>query len=247
MTGKKILVVEDEEIVALDLQICLQFMGYEVSLASSGEEAVEIARRLQPDVVLMDIKLDSIDGVEAAQRIRRHSDVPVVFLTAYADPATVARAADVMPDGYIVKPFKELDLAAAVYLAIHRTTHRAKVCWCKQGSTEKGAQPVTQLGRLRIDHSGHHIRCGNRAVHLTNKEFRILEMLAKSVGSPCSPESILSEVWGPEFVHYIQALRVHIKNLRKKLGSDSGVVLEAVHGVGYRLVEVEEQMAQPAG
>lgn len=252
MTIKKVLVVEDEEIVAWDLQVCLQSLGYEVCLANSAAEAVDLVKAFSPDVVLMDIKLDdSIDGIEAARRIQEHSEIPIVFLTAYADPATVARAAGVAPDGYIVKPFKDLELAAAVYLAIHKKEQRDKGRSVNQEQTAfpktPREQPITILGQLHIDHIGRRVLCGDRGIRLTNKEFRILELLSASLGAPQSPEKILSAVWGPEFVHYVQALRVHIKNLRKKLGSDSGVVLEVVHSVGYRLVAHTGSLSQHAG
>lgn len=122
MTETKVLIVEDERIVALDLQYQLRRLGYAVSdIASSGEEALRIAEEVQPDVVLMDIRLGGVlDGVETAEQLRDHSDVPVVFLTAYADDRTLERAKATEPFGYLLKPFEERELQVAIKIALYR-------------------------------------------------------------------------------------------------------------------------------
>jgi signal transduction histidine kinase len=119
MTPPHVLVVENERIVALDLEECLTVMGYSVSVAVSGEEAIAATRQRTPDVVLMDIRLDgALDGIQAAEQLKAEMKVPVVFLTAHADQGTVVRAAKLGPSGYIVKPFNERALAATIYLAL---------------------------------------------------------------------------------------------------------------------------------
>ena len=122
MTETKVLIVEDERIVALDLQYQLRRLGYAVSdVASSGEEALRMAEEVQPDVVLMDIRLKgALDGVETAEELRDHSDVPVVFLTAYADDRTLERAKATEPFGYLLKPFEERELQVAIEIALYR-------------------------------------------------------------------------------------------------------------------------------
>lgn len=240
MTAGKVLVVEDDPVVVLDLQECLQGMGYKASFATTGAQAVKEAQRFRPNVVLMDIKLDnSIDGVQAGKLIRQTSDVPIVFLTAYADPDTVKHAATVAPDGYIVKPFKEQELAAAIYLAMHRPRYQAPFRFPKLSTSSQGeAEEITTAGNVRIDPIRHYVFCKDRKIKLTPKEFAILRYLVEHKGYPIHPEYLLTAAWGPQFIHYIQALRVHINNLRKKLTPDSGVVIEPVRGVGYRLIEV---------
>lgn len=233
-----VLVVENEEIVALDLEVCLATMGYKVALATTGEEAVATANRLRPDVVLMDIHLDgSMDGIGAAEWIRRETGIPLIFLTAYASPDTIERAVAVDPAGYIVKPFNEKSLAANIQIALHQKRSREGPSFAESRTREV---PVTKVGSLRIDGVRHKVFRGETEIELTRKEFRILEFLAEHVGVPVSPEALLTKAWGPQFVHYIQALRVHVGHLRRKIESNlsSGVQIETVRGVGYRLIEV---------
>ncbi len=253
MNLRQVLVVEDEQIVALDLEMFLGTMGYDVALETTGEGAVEAAGRLKPDVVLMDIRLDGdLDGIQAAERIRKEAEIPVVFLTAYADHQTIERAARVDPSGYIVKPFNEKDLAAIIHLALHRPrSQRRTVAGGPQTGVREaqgGVSPheegvrvasVVRIGDLRIDSIHRRVLRRGTEIQLTKKEFDILECLAEHPGVPVSSEALLTRVWGPQFVHYIQTLRVHLGNLRQKIEGDSssGIRIEAVRGVGYRLIE----------
>lgn len=236
--AQQVLVVENEEIVALDLEVCLATMGYHVSVATTGEEAVVTANRLRPDVVLMDINLDgSMDGIGAAECIRRETGIPLIFLTAYAGMDTIDRAISVDPVGYIVKPFNEKSLAANIRIALHRGRME------NMGSNHSRFPNMSAitLGNLKIDRAGHRVlHSGNTKIDLTRKEFRILECLSEHVGIPLSPEALLTKAWGPQFVHYTKALRVHIGHLRQKVERvpNTGVLIETVRGVGYRLVEV---------
>ena len=253
MNLRQVLVVEDEQIVALDLEMFLGTMGYDVALATTGEGAVEAAGRLKPDVVLMDIRLDGdLDGIQAAERIRKEAEIPVVFLTAYADHQTIERAAQVDPSGYIVKPFSEKDLAAILHLALHRPRiqRRTFVGGPQSGVEEArgGDSPheegirvasVVRIGDLRIDFIHRRVFQGETEIQLTKKEFGILQCLAEHPGVPVSSEALLARVWGPLFVHYTQTLRVHLGNLRQKIAGDSGarIQIESVRGFGYRLIE----------
>src|SRR5262245_48133525 len=129
MDGAKVLVVEDERLVALDIQRRLARIGYSVTTAADGETGVEAATTAQPDVVLMDIRLNNqMDGIEAARRIRESVDIPIIFVTAFADAETLQRAKVTEPFGYVVKPFQERELKAAVEVALyrHRVEHRLK-------------------------------------------------------------------------------------------------------------------------
>jgi DNA-binding response OmpR family regulator len=250
---RQVLVVEDEQIVALDLEVFLGTMGYDVALATTGEGAVEAASQLNPDVVLMDIRLaGGLDGIQAAERIREDAEIPVVFLTAYTDHQTIERAARVDPSGYIVKPFNEKDLAAIIHLALHRgrSQNRAFAEGQPIGVPEaRGGDPprkesirnpsVVRIGDLSIDFINRRVFRQGTELRLTKKEFDILQCLAERPGLPVSSEALLTRVWGPQFVHYVQTLRVHLGNLRQKIDGDSssGIRIEAVRGVGYRLIE----------
>jgi len=236
---QRVLVVENEEIVALDLEMCLQTMGYSVAVATTGEEAMATASRVKPDIVLMDILLGgSIDGVEVAEWIRDHLDIPLIFLTAYADPKTVERAAAVNPSGYLVKPFNELGLAASIQLALHRRTSKAREA-LQLAALHEPARSILLIGKLRIDTVLHRVYRGESELQLTNKEFRILQCLAEQPGLPFSPEALLTRIWGPQFSHYVKALRIHLGHLRQKIQGDPppGVAIETIRGVGYRLIE----------
>jgi DNA-binding response OmpR family regulator len=245
MTSHQILVVEDEQIVALDLEVFLKARGYSVTLAMTSQEALASAERLKPDLVLMDIQMGGpIDGIQAAERIRQNLDTPLIFVTAYTDHHIIERAAQVDPSGYIVKPFNERELAASIHLALSRRRNRGPVSVdeASPGKSEDSNTPIIQIGDLRIDDVRRHVFLGETEVRLTKKEFEILLYLAAHVGETVSPEAILSRVWGPQFSHYVQTLRVHIGNLRQKIENPSlGPMIKGVRGVGYRLVEADHQ------
>jgi DNA-binding response OmpR family regulator len=234
------LVVDDEQIVALDLERCLEAIGYGVAIENTGAGAIEAAARLKPDIILMDVRLEGpIDGIQAAERIRQHFDGPLIFLTAYADHATIERAAQLDPSGYIVKPFHERDLAAATHLALYRARLQAETDAGQKREREerKPAVSVVEAGDVRIDFARRSVTRRGTEILLTKKEFDILQCLAETPGMPVSPQVLLTRVWGPLFVHYIQTLRVHVGNLRRKIEDQgSGVVIEGIRSVGYRLV-----------
>lgn len=254
MKQPHVLVVEDEQIIALDLEVRLEGMGYAVTLETTGEGAVEAASRVNPDVMLVDIRLGGhLDGIQAAERILADADIPVVFLTAYSDLETLERAARVCPSGYIIKPFKETDLAASMHLALHRprTFHRPanEALPFRREESPTGSLPhwkrshrtsVVRIGDLLIDFMQHRV-FGNQSaeIQLTKKEFGILQCLADHPGVPVSSEELLTKVWGSQFVHSVQALRVHLGKLRQKIEGDCSLVrIEAMRGVGYRLIEI---------
>lgn len=236
MSYPQVLVVENESIVALDLEVCLQSMGCRVAaVATTGEEAVETACRLKPDVVLMDIRLDgSFDGIDAAENIQKEMNVPLIFLTAAGDNETIGRAVQTQPSGYLIKPFDERELAAALQLALHRRGLQEDP---RKRAQATSAGPLIRMGNLRLHSTERRVWIGQTEIPLTKKEFDILQCLAQRPGVPLSPEELLTKVWGPQFSHYIQTLRVHMGHLRKKISPSSGVLIEGVRGVGYRLIE----------
>lgn len=236
--GQQVLVVENEEIVAFDLEVCLANLGYNVALATTGEDAMATATQSRPDVVLMDIHLDgSMDGIGAAEWIRRETGIPLIFLTAHASNDTIERALTVDPAGYIVKPFNEKSLAASIRIALNqgsRGQHGAAMVHSKPDPA-----PEITVGNLRIDNIRYQVFEGDTEIRLTKKELSILQCLAERPGVPISADDLLTKAWGAQYVHYIQALRVHVGHLRQKIERrrSSNVLIETVRGVGYRLVE----------
>lgn len=240
MNHKQALVVEDEQIVALDLEQCLGGLGYDVAIETTGTGAVETAGRLKPEMILMDIHLDGpLDGIQAAEQIRKEFGGPLIFLTAYADDKTLARAAQVDPSGYLVKPFSERGLAAATYLSLHmaRNPRPTFAGNAPRPDARRQESSAVHIGDLAIDFIQRSVFRRGTEIRLTKKELDILECLAERLGVPLSPETILARVWGPQFVHYVQALRVHVGNLRKKIEDDSsGIRIDGIRSVGYRLM-----------
>lgn len=239
MNHKQALVVENEQIIALDLELRLGCLGYEVSIETTGAEAVKTAGRLKPQIILMDIELDGpMDGIQAAEQIRKEFYGALIFLTAHADDRTLERAAQVNPSAYLVKPFNDRSLVAATYLSLFKSQHESRNSADDAPSdNERKREPsVVHIGGLKIDFVQRTVFRGEREIRLTKKEFSILQSLVEYQGAPLSPEVILSRVWGPQFVHYVQTLRVHVGNLRQKLQEDCpGIRIEALRGVGYRL------------
>lgn len=226
--GKTILVVEDERIVAESVGSWLGSLGYETRIALTGEQALNSARAVAPDLVLMDIQLrEGPDGISIAQLIGEFASAPVVFLTGLSDQETIERVAGARASGFILKPFTLEQLAASVQLAL-----------CKKA--EPAAQEsVLQVQDLKIDKARYRVSRSGLDIRLTKKEFQILVCLAEAGGATLSPESILASAWGHQYVHYIQTVRVHVANLRQKIEPLPAApqYIETVPGVGYRMAE----------
>jgi DNA-binding response OmpR family regulator len=235
-TQESILVVEDEPLVAESLEDWLQGLGYSVTVAPTGQQALASAKELQPDLVLMDIRLGGgLDGISTARLIRESMRAPVVFLTGLTDVATIERAASVGPSGYLIKPFTVEQLAASVHLALHKTPEPAP------------PPSLIRIQDLEIDVARYRVFRAGQEVRLTKKEFQILACLAEAPGSTLSPETILAKAWGHQYVHYIQTVRVHVANLRQKIEPlpNAPRYIETVPGLGYRLIDKVAAPSQP--
>jgi len=249
VTGQKVLLVENES-VASDLKTSLGAQGYIVTLATTGEEAFAAASRLKPAVVLMDVALSgSLDGIEAGILIRQKLGIPLIFISVDSTDQTIERAAAADPAGYLVKPIDGRGLYASIQLAVHRGRLQAQKSGGSPNASSaisprtsllesEGRRPITVIGNLRIDPILQRVLRGSTQVHLTKKEFLILQCLAEHPGTPFSPQALLDGLWGPQFSHYIKALRIHVGHLRQKIQGNPppGVVIETIRGVGYRLI-----------
>jgi two-component system KDP operon response regulator KdpE len=231
-----ILVVDDEPAILRALRAGLEARGYAVLAAVSGQQAVDMSAVEAPDLVVLDLNLPDIDGVEVCRRIRGWSQMPIVVLSAEGSESRKVLALDEGADDYVTKPFSMPELLARVRVALRnrRTLGRDGVAV---------DQSVLTVGDLRVDIARHEVGIGagpkeRRHVELTPKEFAFLALLARWPGRVLTHRTILQEVWGPEYGTETQYLRVYASQLRKKLDDDpERPRLITEPGVGYRLVD----------
>ncbi len=222
-----VLVVDDEPAIRRTVSAGLTARGYAVRTASTGEEAVASAAADPPDLVILDLGLPDVDGVDVCRRIRAWSHLPILVLSAEASDYRKVLALDEGADDYITKPFSMPELLARVRVALrHRPT-----------AVDDEVDPVVlEVGDLRVDLARHRVSVADREVELTPKEFAFLALLARWPGRVLTHRAILQEVWGPEYGHETHYLRVYASQLRKKLQDrPDHPRLVTEPGVGYRL------------
>lgn len=223
MSGARVLAVDDESEVLRALRLILGGHGYDVVPAATGEEALaEVARR-PPDVILLDLMLPGIDGLEVVRRVRERSAVPIIVLSARGEESVKVQALDLGADDYLAKPFGAAELLARLRVALRHSIGTA------------GA-PVFEAGDLRVDFERRQVSVAGREVALTPKEIAVLKVLVGNIGRVLTSGFILRTVWGPEYTGETQYLRNIVASLRRKLEyaplHPSCIVTEP--GVGYR-------------
>jgi two-component system KDP operon response regulator KdpE len=226
LTGS-ILVVEDEPAVAEVLVAALGARGHDVEVATTGRAALRLASEREPDVVLLDLWLPDIDGIDVCRHLRRWFANPILVLTADGDEDRKVAALDAGADDYLTKPFSMRELLARLRVALR---HRRAVA----AAQDPG---LIRVGDLEVDPDGHRARVGDQPLELARKEFALLVLLARTPGRVLTHEALLSQVWGTSDLARTERLRVQITQLRKKLGEGPQrprIASEA--GVGYRLV-----------
>ncbi|HET7037260.1 MAG TPA: response regulator transcription factor [Thermomicrobiaceae bacterium] len=221
-----VLVVDDDTSILRLVRIKLQAEGYQVITASNGQEAVELVEREHPDLVVLDLMMPVMDGMEALRQIRRFSRVPVILLTARSSGADKVRGLDLGADDYVTKPFDPDELAARVAAVLRRA----------QGV----AVPATQVLRYpeaTIDLENRRVTVGGEEVALSRTEWELLAQLASNAGRVMPHGELLARIWGPEFRDETYYLRTWVSRLRKKLQSerDGSVRIKTYPGIGYRL------------
>ena len=218
-----VLVVDDDQDLAEMLGIVLTGAGIDVEMVGRGDEALEAFRETNPDLVLLDVMLPGIDGVEVCKQIRAESMVPIVMLTARGDTQDVVAGLEAGADDYIVKPFRHpSELVARIRTRLRRLT---------LPSTGQVA-----IGDLKIDMVAHEVTRGDKKILLTRLEFELLAALAKEPGRVFTREALLSEVWGYHHSTDTRLVNVHVQRLRSKveLDADNPEIVLTVRGVGYR-------------
>jgi DNA-binding response OmpR family regulator len=222
--AQRILVVDDEKHIVQLVKLYLGNEGYQVEVAYNGREALDKARQLRPDLIVLDLMLPETSGLEVCRQLRQESDVPIIMLTARDEAEDRVAGLELGADDYVTKPFNPRELAARVKAVLRRTAGL--------GATQR----VLEVGDVRIDPDRHEVTVGGRRVDLRPKEFELLSVLARRPGVVFPRERLCQLVWGPDFFGDQRTVDVHITWLRDKLRGATARI-ETVWGVGYKLVE----------
>jgi two-component system, OmpR family, KDP operon response regulator KdpE len=223
----KILVVDDDPALVKALRIGLTARGDDVATAQSGADAIAQVALLRPDLVILDLGLPDMDGLEVCRRIRDFSRVPIVVLSAYGDEHRKVEALDGGADDFITKPFGMAELEARLRVALRHAANRA-------GGSEEGA--TVEVGDLDIDLVHHMATMKGEPLPLTSREFDLLAYLARNAGKVCTHHMILKDVWGAGYGAESNYVRVYVHRLRKKMDDDEGRILRTIPGIGYQLM-----------
>ena len=231
MVNMKVLVVEDDRTLLSVLEYNLKKEGYSVVTASDGIEAVEIARAERPQLVLLDIMLPKLDGLEVCRILRKESTVPILILTARADEVDKVVGLELGADDYLTKPFSMRELLARVKAMLRR----AQASAVESGRAEDGMVPIT-IGDLEIDVRRHRVTRCDSQIDLTPTEFALLAFLAGNFGRVYTREQLLEHVWGYDYAGDTRTVDVHVRWLRQKIEVDPAHPrhILTVRGVGYR-------------
>jgi two-component system, OmpR family, KDP operon response regulator KdpE len=224
----RVLVVDDEPALLRAVGAALKARSYDVATVGTGQAAIDAIALTPPDLVVLDLGLPDLDGIEVCRRVREWSDVPIVVLSAEGSEARKVQALDEGADDYVTKPFSTAELLARIRVALR---HR-------RDTASPDDEAVLRVGDLQVDLARHTVDVDSRRVELTPKEFAFLALLARWPGRVLTHRAILQEVWGPEYGRESQYLRVYASQLRKKLNDDTTQPrLITEPGVGYRLVD----------
>jgi two-component system, OmpR family, alkaline phosphatase synthesis response regulator PhoP len=220
--AQKVLVVDDEEPILELLKYNLEKQGYDVRTATDGQVAVDVAKKFHPDLVLLDIMMPKVDGVEACRQLRAMPELVntyIVFLTARAEEYSEVAAFDVGADDYILKPIKPRALMSRISALFRRD------------SSKKNTSPQIKVGELVIDRTSYTVKLKGREISLPKKEFELLFFLAQNPNKVFSRDDLLQNIWGTDVYVLSRTVDVHIRKVREKIGDDC---IATVKGVGYK-------------
>lgn len=220
--AKKILIIEDEPQI---VEICRDYLnsaGFSVISAGNGKLGLEAVLREQPDLVILDVMMPEMDGLEVCKALRRSGDLPIIMLTARVEETDKLIGLELGADDYITKPFSPRELVARVKTVLRRVS-------------KDPASDIIRVGLVELDRAHYQIRIADRGITLTHTEYEILAVLMSQPGRIFSRSSLLEAVHGVAFESYERAIDSHIRNLRHKLEPDKLIV--TVHGIGYKFEE----------
>ena len=225
----KILVVDDEETTVDLLSILLEHKGFEVVKAHRAEEGLRKAYRTHPDLVLLDIMMPDMDGMEVCRRLRELSDVPIIFLTAKTDTEDIVKGLELGADDYITKPYDNDELIARIRAHLRRAP--------QSNVTE---ELVFDGGKFRMNLMNREVTVRDEDIHLTPKEFSLLSVLARNAGRVVTRKELVTEAWGQEYGDAIDSLKLYIHYLRKKIEAEPShpKYILTSRGVGYRFADM---------
>jgi two-component system response regulator RegX3 len=225
----RVLVVEDEEALADSVRYNLEREGYAVSVAADGRRALERFRSESPSLVILDLMLPELSGLDVCRMIRSESDVPIIIVTAKDSEADKVTGLELGADDYVTKPFSVRELVSRVRANLRRSEPRAA----------PPAEEVLTVGPVRMDVARHEVTVRGHAVPMPPKEFELLEVLLRRRGRLLTREFLIDEVWGADYFGDTRTLDVHVKRLRRKVEEDPHrpIHLVTVRGLGYKFVD----------
>ena len=225
-----ILVADDEDSIVQLAKLYLSKEGFIVHTARDGREALDSARRLKPDLLVLDLMMPRVDGWEVCRRLRKESNVPIIMLTARADDVDKIVGLEVGADDYVTKPFNPRELVARVKAVLRRS----------QASVDPDASVA--VADVQVDPARREVRVAGKLISLRGQEFELLLVLAQNEGRVMTREALLSRAWGYDFSGESRTVDVHVAWLREKL-QGSTVQIQSVRGLGYKLVGATEESA----
>jgi DNA-binding response OmpR family regulator len=226
----QILVVEDEENILEAVRYNLESHGYDTLTATDGIKGLELARAMHPDLVILDVMLPGMDGLEVCRQIRRDRDVPIMMLTARGEEVDRVVGLELGADDYVTKPFSMRELMARVKVHIRRSQSSAS------GHPPGTSGPPLISGDLQLDTDGHRVRLAGRELDLRPREFRLLALFMERPGIALTRDQILETLWAHDYIGDARTVDVHVRWLREKIEADPArpTRIVTVRGVGYR-------------
>lgn len=233
---RRVLVIEDDAKTAELIRLYLEKDGYKVYQTQSGQEGLKLARDKKPDLIVLDLMLPEIGGLDICRILRTETDIPIIMLTARSTEDDILLGLELGADDYMAKPFSPRELIARVRTVLRRT----------MSDTHNGPDEIV-IGDLKIDFIGHEVYMAGETIRLTPKEFRLLETLALNQGRAYSRLELLEAAFGYDYDGLERTIDVHVMNLRKKIEDDpeNPDYIKTVYGIGYKFVEAENA-SQPS-
>jgi DNA-binding response OmpR family regulator len=224
MEKKKILIVEDEQKIARFLELELKYEGYEVTIASNGRDGLEKGKEEGVDLIILDLMLPGLSGIEVCRRLRQTSEVPIIMLTAKDDISDKVTGLDIGADDYMTKPFAVEELLARIRVLLKRINN----------NKEKSDSQSLEIGKLKLYKNNYKVEYAGETIDLTKKEFELLEFMMLNKNIVLTREKILDKVWGYDYFGDTNIIDVYIRYLRSKIDQKYNInLIETVRGVGY--------------